>query len=213
MKVRSAAVIAAFFVASFAHSAPTQVNFAATVTFTAPGSPYEGFAAPVTGSYFFDYDPATYTVAVNPGEGSNWGGYEYLGAPYGLTSNLPGLSPAIPTGALGVEVYDNGSLLPANGIFNDSIFFGAKQNAISYVLALNGPNSTFATNVLPSATVLGGPWSTRSFVVRDRSLNVVLQANVTSIQVSLVPEPTTQLSLLFGLLAIAAFMASHGRAR
>jgi hypothetical protein len=174
------------------------LDFTATVWLDTAG--YAPVGSVISGHYVFDRDPASFTSqAVDPRflHGTAGTDYFYIARTGETRLQFPSGSPDVSKGFRAIEVTDNSTWsTPAM----DNVSFLQKTLGVSYYLDLLGPDTSFAGTALPTNSWLSSGWTQGYFTIQDLAhTSTVLSANVTSLTVSLVPEPATAVLMLAGI--------------
>jgi hypothetical protein len=205
-----ALALAAMGSTQLSHAAPVTVSFSALVTATGIDLPAVG--STIRGTVTFGDVPSSVELP-DPSVCSPsiaCAGYNFDTAPSQFSVDLGGT--VITSSVVGVGMSVSDGLL--GGPLIDHVSLGTKVNGVSYFLALQGVSNSFSvTNLSDASTFLsqwkpGGPFS--RFAVFNGPFTNRLQAQVTALSVSSVPEPTTVALFALGLGGLA--MASRRRA-
>ncbi|KQU74986.1 MULTISPECIES: PEP-CTERM sorting domain-containing protein [unclassified Rhizobacter] len=174
------------------------LDFTATVWLDTAG--YAPVGSVISGHYVFDRDPASFTSQpVDPRylQGESGTDYFYTARTGDTRLQFPSGSPDVSKGFRAIEVIDNTTW---TGPTTDSVSFLQKTLGVSYYLDLRGPDTSFSGTALPTNSWLSGGWTQGYFSIQDPfHTSTVLSAQVTSLSVSLVPEPATAALMLVGL--------------
>lgn len=189
--------------AQISHAAPVTATFSAVVTSSAGGS-LPAVGATIQGSITFSDVPTSVDLPPSTVCGAAaCAGYTFASAPTQVVVGLGLL--LISSSYVGVGVYDNATLLTPDGVPVDAVTLGTKVNGPSYLLTLTGAPDSFSGVALSDAVAFLSRWQGGQFTAwSTSSLNPPsLQAQVTSVNVSAVPEPMTMSLFAFGLGGVA----------
>ena len=188
------------------------LSFVGTVQKVQAGTAYPALGSTITGTFVFDYAPGQSSTGGLPGEGASYAYHQFAGPPYGLSADYTGLGAV--SGNLAIEVFDDGSRLFPNEVPNDTASLTTKRNNVLYSLQLSGPNASFAGTAIPSKATWESFWTQATFIIRDGNVSFgqsTLTASVSSVSVTVVPEPAQW--ALFGIGLAALTVRHHARAR
>lgn len=175
-------------------AAPARVAFDAVVTYSAPNSGFSSIGAIINGQAGFSYDPGDYT---SMSYGPAFTSYLYT-SPYQLFLDF-GTS-QITSNSFAITVDDNATFFGPSP--QDAVEFGMKSQAVSYLFTLVGPADSFSGTSIPSLEQLTTFWESAFVVVYSPSMERLLEANVSQVNVASVPEPSTVWLLVGGLVAV-----------
>jgi len=174
MKTSTVLLAGALLLPALAQAAPVALTFTATVNTTSGTFPAVG--STLTGTYFYDSDPAIYSQLSIPPLAGHYLGYETVDTPYGVSLQWASGTLDLSQGGVAIEIYDD---LPT-----DSASFNVKRQNVSYNLTLFGPETSFTGTALPSPGWLSGGWSGGSFTIRSGASGRLLTATIVSITTS-----------------------------
>lgn len=188
--------------AQWSQAAPVTVSFSAVVTSTNSGLATAG--STLTGTMTFGDAPTSVEtpppVACSAAACAT---YRFESRPADVFVKLG--NALISSNILGVGVYDNATLFTADGSPVDALELGTKLNGPSYLLTLtSGPNAISGVGLSDALTLLSS-WQGGQFTVWwSAAAAPALQARVTNVSVSSVPEPTTVGLFAMGLGGVLA---------
>jgi hypothetical protein len=199
MKLGKFAILGAAVFATAAIATPITLNFTAITELSQPGSTFPPVGTEISGSFVFDYDPASYSRFSFPGEGATYSGYGYSSGVHSWSAQLG--TATVSTPYISIEVFDNGSKLFPETFPSDAIGFSTKKLNVGYSIFLFGPNGSFETSDIPSLATIESFWTSGTLTVRDyNSFTTVLTARVTSVSALTVPEPATYTLVLSAII-------------
>jgi hypothetical protein len=174
---------------------PVRVAFDAVVTYSAPDSGFPSIGSTINGQAGFSYSPGDYT---STSYGTTFlTSYTYT-SPYQLFLDF-GTS-QITSNSFAITVDDNATFFGPSP--HDAVEFGMKSQAVSYLVTLVGPADSFSGTSIPSPEQLSTFWESAFVDVYSPSRETLLQANVSQVTVTSVPEPSTVWFLVGGLVAL-----------
>jgi hypothetical protein len=209
LTAKSALLLALALPALSAWATTYSVNFQATVNLTTPGSSLPAPGSMIAGAISYSDSPEHSSSQPVPGEGPGYANYSFSGGPFQY--EVQSSAGTITSNLFVIEVFDQGSLLIPSDFPTDSIVFGTKLQNVYYGLFLTGPNETFSGSGIPTDATLNSDWSSARFVIWDQNNFTSLDASVTNLSVTVVPEPAAWLLLLAGLSALATRVAPRSR--
>jgi hypothetical protein len=166
-----------------------RIQFEAVVTSTGANPALPQVGQTIRGEVFYTDDPAAYTQEPVPSLGPGYANYSVL-APvpiYTVGTAQSTLNSPVST----IEVFDQGSVLLPE-LPTDTLIFATMAQNVRYRLTLTGPNGTFNGNGLPTLQTMLSAWTTATFRIADfnyQPFQPPTLANVTRLEVSVVPEP------------------------
>lgn len=173
---------------------PVGIAFDAVVTYSAPNSGFQSIGSTIKGQAGFSYNTGDYTPT---SYGSTITSYLYA-PPYQLFLDF-GTSQAA-SKFFAITIDDNATFFAPSP--QDVVEFGMKSQAVSYLVTLVGPADSFSGTAIPSPDQLSTFWESAFLVVYSPSMEKLLQANVSQVTVTSLPEPSTIWLMVGGLMAV-----------
>ena len=198
MKPRSIA-LALLLLPALCQAAPWGLVYSGTVVSSSGTGDVPAVGSSMSGAIVFDSDTDEYTPEAPVPGFPGYAGYSLAGPPYFTSIDAPPRTLFTPL--LSVEVYDNDLSLLGISEPGDMVTIGGKRDAVSFILLLRGPTSSFSGTLIPNPSVLSSFWDSASvFSFGGMSFDSRFRADLSALTVSPVPEPSTAMLLLSGVM-------------